>query len=181
MAKYALTLDVELLEMLERDPAAVLERRPPVLEPLVARCIRAKAAVVDEDERDAGRRLVLNYGHTLGHALERLDSFAGRSHGEAISIGMTFAARLAEELGIAMSGLAARHARLFAALGLDGLGSLPPADEVLAAMRMDKKYRGGMRFVLLEDVGRPIVVDSIDENPLRRILEQMRTLGGSGR
>ena len=181
VAKYALTLDVELLEMLERDPAAVLERRPPVLEPLVARCIRAKAAVVDEDERDAGRRLVLNYGHTLGHALERLDSFAGRSHGEAISIGMTFAARLAEELGIAMSGLAARHARLFAALGLDGLGSLPPADEVLAAMRMDKKYRGGMRFVLLEDVGRPIVVDSIDENPLRRILEQMRTGGEWGR
>jgi 3-dehydroquinate synthetase len=80
-----------------------------------------------------------------------------------------------------MFGLAARHARLFTALGLDGLGSLPPADEVLAAMRMDKKYRGGMRFVLLEDVGRPIVVDPIDEDPLRRILEQMRTRGEWGR
>ena len=181
VAKYALTLDIELLEMLERDPVAVLDRRTPVLEPLVARCIRAKAAVVGEDERDAGRRLVLNYGHTLGHALERLDSFAGRSHGEAISIGMTFAARLAEELGIATSGLASRHARLFTALGLDALGSLPPADEVLAAMRMDKKYRGGMRFVLLEDVGRPIVIDPIDEDPLRRILEQMRTSEESGR
>jgi 3-dehydroquinate synthase len=177
VAKYALTLDLELLETLERDPSPVVERDPTVVEPLVARCIRAKAAVVGVDERDTGRRLVLNYGHTLGHALERIDAFAGRSHGEAISVGMAFAARLAEELRIATPGLAARHSRLFSALGLDAHGALPPTDEILAAMRMDKKYRGGMRFVLLEDVGRPIVVDALDEDPVRRVLEGIGTRG----
>jgi 3-dehydroquinate synthase len=173
VAKYALTLDLELLESLERDPAPVLDRDASALETLVARCVRAKAAIVGEDERDAGRRLILNYGHTLGHALERLDAFAGRSHGEAISIGMTFAARLAEDLGTSSPGLAERHKRLLSSLGLDADGGLPPVDDVLAAMRMDKKYRGGMRFVLLAEVGRPVVVESVPEEALRRVLEEM--------
>ena len=69
VAKYALTLDLELLEMLENDPSPLLEREPALLEEVVTRCVRAKAAVVAVDERDGGRRLVLNYGHTLGHAL----------------------------------------------------------------------------------------------------------------
>ena len=104
VAKYALTLDLELLEPLERDPSPLLEREPALLEEVVTRCVRAKAAVVAVDERDEGRRLVLNYGHTLGHALERLDAFAGRTHGEAISAGMVFAARLSEALGRGPSG-----------------------------------------------------------------------------
>jgi 3-dehydroquinate synthase len=169
VAKYGLTLDLELLERLERDPAPVIARDLEVLEDVVARCVRAKAAVVVRDERDAGARLVLNYGHTLGHALERLDAFAGRTHGEAISIGMVFAARLSAAMGKA--DLVARHARLLASLGLETDGPLPPADEILAAMRMDKKYRGGVRFVLLEDVGRPVVEDAVPEDLLRSVLE----------
>ena len=99
VVKYALTLDDELLDVLERDPAAVLARDAATLEWVVARCVAAKARIVAEDERDDGRRLILNYGHTLGHALERLDAFAGRSHGEAVAVGMVFAARLAEARG----------------------------------------------------------------------------------
>jgi 3-dehydroquinate synthase len=173
VAKYALTLDLELLEGLERDPAPVLAREPAALERLVARCVRAKAGVVGEDERDTGRRLILNYGHTLGHALERLDAFAGRSHGEAVAVGMMFAARVAEARGTAAAGLASRHARLLASLGLDAAGLLPSAEEILRAMRMDKKYREGMRFVLLEDVGRPVVVNSVPQDLLRKALEEM--------
>jgi 3-dehydroquinate synthase len=173
VAKYALALDLELLEVLERDPGPVLRREPAALESLVARCVRAKAGVVAEDERDTGRRMVLNYGHTLGHALERLDAFTGRSHGEAISVGMVFAARVAEAEGLAAPGLAARHVRLLASLGLETGGALPPADEVLAAMKMDKKYRGGVRFVLLTDAGRPIVVDSVSAERLRATLGEM--------
>jgi 3-dehydroquinate synthase len=183
VAKYGLTLDLELLEMLERDPAPVLTRQEAALEDVVTRCVRSKARVVGEDERDAGRRLILNYGHTLGHALERLEAFAGRSHGEAIAIGMAFAARLAEAEGLAAPGLAARHVRLLASLGLDPSGPVPPADEVLAAMRMDKKYRAGVRFVLLEDVGRPVVVDAVPEARLRALLEDVAGAavgGGSG-
>ena len=104
VAKYALSLDLELLDQLESDPAPVLARDPSALEAVVARCVRAKAAVVSVDERDAGRRLVLNYGHTLGHALERSDAFAGRSHGEAVAVGMVFAARMSERFGRARRG-----------------------------------------------------------------------------
>lgn len=173
VAKYGLALDPELLERLERDPGPILSREPGALEDLVVRCVRAKAGVVARDERDAGRRLVLNYGHTLGHALERLDAFAGRSHGEAIALGMVFAARLSEAEGLAEPGLAARHVRLLSSLGLETHGGLPDAGEVLAAMKLDKKYRGGIRFVLLEDVGRPRVVEAVSEDRVRAVVDEI--------
>jgi 3-dehydroquinate synthase len=173
VAKYGLTLDTELLATLETAPGPVLARDPEALEAVVARCVAAKARTVAADERDFGARLVLNYGHTLGHALERLDAFAGRTHGEAIAIGMVFAARLAEARGLAPQGLGARTVRLLTSLGLETDGALPPADDVLAAFRMDKKYRGGVRFVLLRDVGQPVVVDDVPDDEIRAALREM--------
>jgi 3-dehydroquinate synthase len=173
VAKYALTLDLELLARLEADPAPALERDPGALEELVARCVRAKAATVAEDERDAGPRLFLNYGHTLGHALERLDAFAGRSHGEAIAIGMVFAARLAVALGVAEAALIGRTVRLLSSLGLPTAGALPASEDVMAAFGLDKKWHGGARFVILEDVGRPRLVDDVSADLLRSILDEM--------
>jgi 3-dehydroquinate synthase len=173
VAKYALTLDPSLLELLETELPAVLAREPGVLEDLVARCVRAKAGVVATDERDVGARLILNYGHTLGHALERLDAFEGRSHGEAIAVGMLFAARLAEAMDLATGDLVTRHARLLTSLGLEPEGQLPATDQIVEAMRMDKKYAAGIRFVLLEDVGRPSVVEGVGEDLVRRILDEM--------
>lgn len=173
VAKYALTLDPELLDLLERRLPDVLARDLDVMEGLVARCVRAKARTVAEDERDAGGRLILNYGHTLGHALERLDSFVGRSHGEAIAVGMVFAARLSEAMDLAPAGLVARHARLLASLGLEPDGILPAQEQVLAAIRLDKKYLGGVRFVLLEDVGRPRVVEGVSDALIRTTLREM--------
>lgn len=180
VAKYALTLDLELLASLEADPSPLLRREPEALEPLVARCVRAKATVVSGDERDEAGRLVLNYGHTLGHALERLDAFDGRSHGEAIASGMVFAARLAEATGRAARGLAARHARLLSSLGLEPEAPLPSSDDIVAAMRIDKKYQRGVRFVLLEDVGRPLVEDGVPEDVVRATLEAMAPIGEAG-
>jgi 3-dehydroquinate synthase len=173
VAKYALTLDLELLGMMEQDLSEVHAREPAIMEELVARCVRAKARVVSIDERDTAGRLILNYGHTLGHALERLDAYAGRSHGEAIALGMVFAARLSEAMDLAPSGLVARHVRLLASIGLEPDGRLPSADDVLAAMRLDKKYAGGVRFVLLEGVGRPRVVEGVPEDLLRANLKEM--------
>jgi 3-dehydroquinate synthase len=173
VAKYALALDSELLERLERDPGPVLDRDADSLESLVARCVRIKATTVADDERDVGTRMFLNYGHTLGHALERLDAFSGRTHGEAISVGMVFAARLAERRGIATEGLSGRTARLLTSIGLEVGGPLPPARDILAAFRMDKKFHGGVRFVLLEDVGRPVVVEGITDDELREVLTEM--------
>ena len=173
VAKYGLTLDLDLLARLEEDPGPILARDPEALEPLVARCVAAKARTVAVDERDTGARMILNYGHTLGHAIERLDAFTGRTHGEAIAIGMVFAARLAEARGFAEPGLAARTQRLLKALGLETQGPLPTVREVLDAFRMDKKFHGAVRFVLLEDVGRPVVVDDVAPEDLRAVLIEM--------
>jgi len=177
VAKYGLALEPSLLELMEGRLDAVLARDPVVMEDIVARCVRAKARFVAADERDLGARLVLNYGHTLGHALERLEEFSGRSHGEAVAVGMTFAARLAEVLGTARPGLSARHVRTLSPLGLEPDGRLPASDRILGAMRMDKKYRGGIRFVLLEDVGRPVVVDEVPEEVLVTVLKEMGAAG----
>jgi 3-dehydroquinate synthase len=177
VAKYALTLDLELLEGLERDPTAVLTRDPAALEPLVTRCVEAKARTVAGDETDRGRRMILNYGHTLGHALERLEAFEGKTHGEAIALGMVFAARLSEARGVAPAGLVARTVRLLTALGLETDAPLPPVPDVLGAIRMDKKFHGGVRFVLLEDVGRPVVVDGVSDEDVRAVLHEMGATG----
>jgi 3-dehydroquinate synthase len=173
VAKYALTLDTDLLHALEEDPGPVLARDPDALESLVARCVAAKARTVAVDERDAGARLILNYGHTLGHALERLESFEGRTHGEAIALGMVFAAKLAERRGTAPAGVVGRTVRLLSSLGLEADGPLPPADEVLAAFRMDKKFHGGVRFVLLRGVGDPVLVEDVSDDELRETMEEM--------
>jgi 3-dehydroquinate synthase len=173
VAKYALTLDTDLLDALEEDPGPVLARDPDALESLVARCVAAKARTVAVDERDAGARLFLNYGHTLGHALERLESFEGRTHGEAIALGMVFAAKLAERRGTAPAGVVGRTVRLLSSLGLEADGPLPPADEVLAAFRMDKKFHGGVRFVLLRGVGDPVLVEDVSDDELRETMQEM--------
>jgi 3-dehydroquinate synthase len=173
VAKYALTLDTELLESLERDPSGLLARDPLTLEQVVSGCVACKGRVVARDERDQGPRLVLNYGHTLGHALERLDSFAGRSHGEAIAVGMVFAARLAEKREMADPGLVERTIRLLTSLGLEVSGPLPPSGEIEAAFRMDKKFQGGVRFVLLKGVGDPVVVSDVPAGQVREVLHEM--------
>jgi 3-dehydroquinate synthase len=172
VAKYALTLDDDLLALLESDPAPVLARDVVVMEGVIERCVAAKARIVSEDERDASARLVLNYGHTLGHALERIDAFRGRTHGEAIALGMVFAAALSEARGLA-NGLSTRTERLLRSLGLGSAEPLPPVHEVLRCLRLDKKYRRGMRFVLLEEVGRPVVVDDVSDDEVSSVLREM--------
>jgi len=172
VAKYALTLDEKLLAVLESDPGPVVSRDAVVMEDVIARCVASKARIVAEDERDASARLVLNYGHTLGHALERLDAFRGRTHGEAVALGMVFAASLAESRGLA-PGLSARTIHLLRSLGLEPDRTLPPADDIRRCLRLDKKYRGGVRFVLLEDVARPVIVDDVSDEEVGHILREM--------
>jgi 3-dehydroquinate synthase len=172
VAKYALTLDEKLLASLESDPGPVVSRDVVAMEDVVARCVAAKARIVAEDERDSSARLVLNYGHTLGHALERLDAFRGRTHGEAVAVGMVFAATLAESRGLA-PGLSERTVLLLRSLGLEPDGALPPVEDVLRCLRLDKKYRSGVRFVLLEDVGHPITVEDVSDEEVGSVLREM--------
>jgi len=152
--KHGVIADAAYFDFLERSAAAVLARDRAALERTVTRSIEIKAAVVAADERETGRRAILNFGHTVGHAIETTTDFA-MLHGEAIAIGMHCEARLAEALGIASAGTATR---VRSALGRYGLPLALPArvriDDVMRVMQVDKKARdGAVRFALVNSVG----------------------------
>ena len=118
------------------------------LEQRVARCVEIKAEVVAADEREAGRRAVLNYGHTLAHAVETAGGY-GLRHGEAVAVGLVFAARLARRLGRIGEARVVRHHEVVRAYGLpEALPAGTDHGEILTLMRRDKKSRGGLSFVL---------------------------------
>ena len=157
VAKYGFTFDPGLLGLLEDSLGAIGARDPEVLESIVARSVAIKASVVASDEHDlADRRIMLNYGHTLAHALEALGGYERWLHGEAVSVGLVFAARLAQELGMLDAASAERHRRVLESLGLPVTASFERAD-VEAAWSMDKKYKGGLRWVLLNGLANPVV------------------------
>jgi shikimate kinase / 3-dehydroquinate synthase len=177
VVKYGFIADPPLVELVVRERDEILERRAD-LEALVARCARTKAGIVAADEHESGLRAVLNYGHTLGHALEGL-SFAGRlrgghrlHHGEAISIGMMYAAAVSELSGRAKTDLVADHRRVFEAVGLPTTIEGVSWSEVRERMGMDKKYARGIRLVVLEEPGRP-VVRAVPEKTLKRAFAEV--------
>jgi 3-dehydroquinate synthase len=152
--KHGVIADVEYFTFLERDYAAILSKHGPALERVVRRSVEIKAAVVAEDEREAGRRAILNFGHTIGHAIEATSKFEVL-HGEAVAIGMASEALLGEALGVTVKGTAERIVRLLEQLRLpverpDGAS----ANDLIEAMRGDKKVRGGsIHFALPKVIG----------------------------
>lgn len=159
--KHGFISDPALVERFARDGAAFARLEPNPTMELVEACCRIKAAIVAADERESGRRAVLNFGHTLGHAYERLLGYGRLTHGEAVSLGMVHASRVSESLGHAEPGLSERVAQVLASAGLpvdpDAPG-LPNIDALLEAARSDKKADGDtVRFVVLEKVGCPLI------------------------
>ncbi len=162
VVKYAAIRDPELFGLLERRIDDLLALRVDVLVPVVAACARHKAAVVAEDEREErGGRAVLNFGHTIGHAIETLTEYREWLHGEAVAIGMVAAARLSQALGRCPAAAVERLERLLKRTGLPtdiprGLS----ADALALAMQTDKKSAAGrIRFVCLADIGRTEFVE----------------------
>ena len=154
-------------EMVGGDPGGL------TLEQRVARCVQIKAEVVAADEREAGRRAVLNYGHTLGHALETTGRYDLR-HGEAVAVGLVYAAELALSLGRIDDERVAEHRRVVDGYGLSG--SLPAGsdpDELMAAMGRDKKAIDGLTFVLDGPSGVG-VVPGVDAGVVRATIEAVR-------
>ncbi len=143
------------------------------LEARVARCVEIKAEVVASDEREGGRRALLNYGHTLAHALETVTQHE-LAHGEAVAIGLVFAAELARELGRIDDGRVAEHRSVVA--GEYDLATEPPPgldpDELVAVMRRDKKALDGLTFVLDGPSGVE-VVSGVDESAVRATLDRV--------
>jgi 3-dehydroquinate synthase len=175
VAKYALSGDTVLLARLRGWSAEILARDPEVLADVVAQCATDKARVVEADEHEqSGARAVLNYGHTLGHALETAGGHL-LLHGEAVAIGMVFAVRLAAVLERVDPVAVDETVDLLERLGLptEVLGLSLPVDDVLTLMRRDKKSDGGLTFMLPGVHGLIERVDDPDPTAVAKALAQV--------
>jgi 3-dehydroquinate synthase len=155
MVKAAALWDAAFFARLEREAEALAALDARQLVPALRRAIAIKAEIVSLDEREAGPRMLLNLGHTLGHAIERLTGYRRVLHGEAVAIGMAYAARRSEELGLAPPGTASRLEALLRRFGLPTELPVFSRGAYLAALGVDKKKRDGrIRYVVLRGIGR---------------------------
>jgi 3-dehydroquinate synthase len=179
IAKIGLVGDADFFAWLEANGRAVLAREPAALTRAIATACRAKAAIVAEDEREAGRRALLNLGHTFGHALEAEAGYGGGLlHGEAVAIGMILAFRLSALLGFCPPEDAARVAHHLAAIGLPTNPTVLPGQawdpaRLLAHMRHDKKVRDGhLTFVLARHIGEAFIANDVPIDAVAAILDE---------
>ncbi len=164
--KYGLIMDRDFFAVLEREMRHLLALDRDICESVVCRCCQLKADVVCEDEKEqTGRRAILNYGHTFGHALEVLCGYTELNHGEGVAIGMGMAAELAVQLGLASPELVQRQDALLRAAGLPThLSKALDAATVVETMKRDKKVkRGKLRFIVVPELGQTEFVEAPDE------------------
>jgi 3-dehydroquinate synthase len=176
--KYGVIWDAELFQQLESAKRLDQQRHIPdtLLQEILTRSCEAKAVVVSQDEKEAGLRAILNYGHTIGHAVESLTGYRVVNHGEAVAIGMVAAGQIAVALGLWESAAADRQKVLIEKAGLPT--QLPPnldLDEIVATLQTDKKVLSGkVRFVLPTEIGKVIVTDQADTAVIRTVLQSMQ-------
>ena len=174
VVKYGMIASRQLFDRLAKHTKDIVAKDPAVLGPAIEESCRIKADVVSKDERESGLRRMLNYGHTVGHALEAVTRYRRFRHGEAIAIGMMAAA----DLAVARGALAATERDALAGL-IAALGPLPavadlPIDDLLAAIRRDKKVvNGRLHFVIAIEVGATMTVDDVSEAELRAVLKHI--------
>ncbi|HKW78463.1 MAG TPA: 3-dehydroquinate synthase family protein, partial [Candidatus Limnocylindria bacterium] len=167
VVKSAIVSDADLVASLERGAAPLRARDEAALFAAIVATARVKASIVERDPREHGDRAALNFGHTLGHAIEAAGGFRRYTHGEAISLGMVFACALAEETGFARQGLRARVETLLDALGLPVRARVP--ERAWSLLQRDKKRRAGkVRWVLPRRVGSVALVEDVPDAALRR-------------
>jgi 3-dehydroquinate synthase len=168
VVKCGFIADPAILELIEADPAAARDPHGPMLAELVQRAIRVKAEVVGADLRESGPREILNYGHTLGHAIEKRERY-GWKHGHAVAVGLIFAAALSRRSGRLDDATAARHRGVLDSLGLPTAYPKEAWPDLLAAMRVDKKARADtLRFVVLDGLAKPGMLSGPDNSLLER-------------
>ena len=174
--KYGLIYDAAFFARLERDMPKLLQREPRTLAAVVARCCEIKAKVVEQDETETGLRAILNFGHTIGHALEAIFHYCKCLHGEAISIGQVAAAKLSAKL---LGMPATEIQRVVDVLNRAGLPTRvklnrPQRQRLLQAMRLDKKVRDGqIKFVLLKHIGEVTWGMAVPEELLASVLDEV--------
>jgi 3-dehydroquinate synthase len=173
--KAGFIADREILRLVAGDPAGAGEPYGPHTHELIERAIRVKASVVSADLREAGQREMLNYGHTLGHAIERLERYRFR-HGDAVAIGMVFAAEVGRLSGHLSAADAAMHVEMLTSVGLPVSYARASWPQLRETMSLDKKSRGDrLRMVVLDGVGNPVILDSPPESLLTQAYEAVST------
>jgi 3-dehydroquinate synthase len=173
--KHGVIRDPQLFDWIEGNLEAILQNEEAVMAELLARSCRIKAVVVAADETEQGVRAILNFGHTLGHAVESLSR--GRfSHGEGVAVGMVFAAELSRQLGVCDAATVERIERATAAAGLPvRIPADLHTDEMIASMRQDKKATGGtLTFVLVRELGDVTIDHDVPEAVVRSVIEMRR-------
>jgi len=175
VVKYGLILDSEFFAWIEAHAADLLARDPVVLQHAISRSCRCKARIVAEDEREAGRRALLNLGHTWGHAIERCAGYGQWLHGEAIAAGICMAAGFSVQLGLLDASDAARIRALLAALQLPTSPPNLAVEDFCAAMAIDKKVIAGeIRLVLLHAIGEAeVTADYSSADLVAHLTEQL--------
>ena len=188
VVKYGVISDAAFFDWLEQNIESALKLEPQVIQYIIARSCEIKAQVVGEDERESdnsGVRATLNYGHTVGHAIEATSGYGQFLHGEAIAVGMTVAAQLAKQLGVCEQAddLIARQTRLFGRIGLPtSTRNLTSFEKLWAAMTLDKKSRDGrVNFILPLRLGEVQLVRDVAQNDVRAALELCEDERGDGR
>jgi 3-dehydroquinate synthase len=162
VVKCGFIADPEILRLVEADVEGAKRPDGPHVRELIERAIRVKADVVSADLKESGLREILNYGHTLGHAIERNERYQWR-HGAAISVGMVFAAELGRLAGRLDDATAERHREILTALGLPTTYDAGAWPKLLDTMRIDKKSRADvLRFIVLDDLAKPSVLEGPD-------------------
>jgi 3-dehydroquinate synthase len=172
--KYGIIYDAKLFTQLERDLPKLLRREPKTLAAVVARCCEIKAEVVGHDETEGGLRAILNFGHTIGHAIENISGYGKYLHGEAIAIGQVATAKLSVQVLGFPERDAERIASLFKRAGLPVKIKLNAArrKKLFAAMKLDKKVSGGeIKFVLAKKIGRVVWGQKVSEQLVHQALD----------
>ena len=163
--KYGLIMDLPLFETIEASIDKIMDRDYETLTEIIAWCCRCKAAVVEADETErSGRRAILNYGHTYGHAIETVFGYGRFLHGQAIAIGMTCAGRLARNLGMVDEQFLPRQTSLFQAIGLPTVCPDEHHDDLIKAMKRDKKVsHGKLKLILPTEIGNVELMQAPDD------------------
>ena len=176
VVKYGAIRDSAFFEWLERQAGPIAERDPAALDRLIGRSVRNKAGIVAADEKEAGARALLNFGHSFGHALEAVTGYERFLHGEAVAIGMVVATQLSEARGLCTAGAARRLSALLRRFDLPV--RIPPelsAGDLAAALQLDKKALArGLRLVLLDAVGQARVDEDCEGDAILRAMRENR-------
>ena len=174
--KYAVIADAELFEIIKREVEGIVNGDIEVFYEIIPRCCKVKAAFVEQDERDEkGIRAALNYGHTVGHALEAASSFRIR-HGEAVATGMKVAAKISVYLGLLREEDFEEQQRVLKILGIDtGLPNVDPRTLIEYMHRDKKAEKGSIRLVLPTGIGEKPIVQPVEDGIILSVLEELRS------